>query len=322
MIAVLCLMAAQLPDRHASPTKKAEQKKQDAANPPNQTIATYNQVSRTQDKGEKKEEIEIERQLAKFTWYLVIIGGIQCAILFGQGVLFFQQKRIMAQHRVSLEQLATAAENNATTIQTQARIMGDQFNVMQGQLGAIQQQSEIMKESVAVSKEAASAARASAEGLTNSERAWVLADLGWYEKGSHIIEGTSRSRGKDPFDSTTIYAKLTYRNEGRSPAWIGNVSGKAEIVNVVTTTLEDSPDLEALETFGPMGPIGAGQADHHSLELTCDGHRKEGEFLSIYVLITYRDIFGTERRTSLGYSIDPAGEFIRQDGMPERNQNT
>ena len=92
MIAVLCLMAAQLPDRHASPTKKAEQKKQDAANPPNQTIATYNQVSRTQDKGEKKEEIEIERQLAKFTWYLVIIGGIQCAILFGQGVLFFQQK--------------------------------------------------------------------------------------------------------------------------------------------------------------------------------------------------------------------------------------
>lgn len=120
-IVILCLTAHQLPNSHSSPAKKGEQEKQESANPPNQTVAIYNQVSPTQNKGDDKtKENTGEQQLAKFTFYLVLVGLAQCVILFGQGVLFFQQKKIMEQHRGSLEQLAQAAGSNAVAAKENA----------------------------------------------------------------------------------------------------------------------------------------------------------------------------------------------------------
>jgi hypothetical protein len=69
---------------------------------------------------EQSEDIDVQRQLARFTKYLVWVGVFQALILAGQGVLFFQQKQIMGQHKESLEQLAGAAKANATAAQKTA----------------------------------------------------------------------------------------------------------------------------------------------------------------------------------------------------------
>jgi len=51
--------------------------------------------------------------LVTVTIWLAIAGFIQAVILAVQAVLFFQQKKIMGQHKTSLEQLAGAAAANA-----------------------------------------------------------------------------------------------------------------------------------------------------------------------------------------------------------------
>jgi hypothetical protein len=99
-----------------APPNKNENEQQDAATTPNQTIAIYNQPNPTEHNGDNKQgkdAIDVERDLAKFTLCLVIVGFLQLAALAVQAVLFFQQKKIMGQHKVSLEQLATAASDNA-----------------------------------------------------------------------------------------------------------------------------------------------------------------------------------------------------------------
>lgn len=160
------------------------------------------------------------------------------------------------------------------------------------------------------------------EHFRNSERAWVMAELGWYEKGIHIQEGTTRNRDDTIFKSTIARVKLSCKNEGRSPAWIDNVYGRVDIV--ASASLEDDPQrskLSKLGSFGTMGPIGPGGEKSTSLELRCHGHRGKDEFLSAYVVIEYHDIFHIKRTTTLGYTVNDDAAY-RQDGLPERNRNT
>jgi hypothetical protein len=66
-----------------------------------------------------------------------------------------------------------------------------------------------------------------------------------------------------------------------------------------------------------------GKEQSRSLDLTCLGCIKRGEFLSAYMVIEYHDIYGFKRETFLGYKIDPSsGGIDRQDDSPERNRNT
>jgi hypothetical protein len=99
-----------------APASSRKNNQQHAASPPSQTIAIYNQSSSPEHNGDAKQSqdaIDVERQVAKFTGYLAIVGLFQLLVLAVQAVLFFQQKKIMGQHKVSLEKLATAASDNA-----------------------------------------------------------------------------------------------------------------------------------------------------------------------------------------------------------------
>jgi hypothetical protein len=177
-----------------------------------------------------------------------------------------------------------------------------------------------IKEQTVATAVAANAAKASADGFIHSERAWVMAELGWYEKGLHVVEGSSQNQAEAQLEFTTVFVKLTCRNAGRSPAWIDNVFGRVDRVNP-TSLREDDRRENKLGNFGTMGPIGPGEEKSRSLELICYGHCKEGEFLSAYVVVEYRDIFGIKRTTTLGYSIRGV-EMNRQDGLRDRNKNT
>lgn len=183
------------------------------------------------------------------------------------------------------------------------------------QLGVSQKQVETAQNNAA-------AARASAASLIHTERAWVMAELGWPEKSVlHVVRSASKSEAEGPVERVTTSVELTCRNEGRSPAWIDNVYGHLEILPAGSPL--GSPNRSDGQNFGPVGPVGAGKERSRGLDLTCSGSVKRGEFLSAYIVIAYRDIFGFKRETFLGYKIDPtSGGMDRQDEAPERNRNT
>ena len=184
----------------------------------------------------------------------------------------------------------------------------------------VEGQSAILEKSVAVAKEAADAARDSAataklntEALVNAERAWILAELGWYDELAGRV-------GADELGCTTINIKLTCKNEGRSPAWIDHVYGRVDIASSHSDIKEYSK--QECGNFGLMEPVGAGGGKSRCLDLHCDGTIKAEEFLSVSVIVLYHDIFGKQRETTIGYSIVSPSNLNRQNGSPNRNRNT
>ena len=190
----------------------------------------------------------------------------------------------------------------------------NQHTEMLAQLKATEKQIE-------ASEKNAAAAKTTAESIVNAERAWVMADLDWWDNGLRVSSGTSHAREGGRVDSTTANLKLACKNEGRSPAWIENIRGYIEVFSTVATLTEPSP--HAMQSFGPMGPLGPGQSHSRSFQLTCLSPLGKNESLSVYAVIDYRDIFGTKRETLLGYSIAASNfQIHRQDTLPERNRNT
>ena len=151
-----------------------------------------------------------------------------------------------------------------------------------------------------------------------SERAWILADLSWYPGQLNVAEGTSQ-RGDVREEHTVVSVKLTCKNEGKSPAWVDEIRGCVEIV--AKGSAIHIPERSRLSTFGPVEPIGADKEQSRLLQMQCDGHGKQGEFISVYVIVEYHDIFGIKRETFLGYSVD-GSNLYRQLALSERNRNT
>jgi len=186
-------------------------------------------------------------------------------------------------------------------------------------LRSINKQVEEMKAQTIVAQTAANAARLNAQAVIDAERAWIFAELGLYQERIRILQGSSTFYGEGPFESTSIMnIKLTLKNHGKTPAWIDAIHAQVDIVDSASIARE--PALDG-GNHGPMQPIAAGAERSRSLELTCRGHRNQGEFLSVNVVIDYHDIFGINRQTVLGYSADEAN-LIPQFGLAERNQNT
>ena len=183
-------------------------------------------------------------------------------------------------------------------------------------------QLSISQKQVEAAQNNAAAARASAASLVHTERAWVMAELDWSEKSVlHVVQSASKSEPEGTVERVTANVKLNCKNEGRSPGWIDNVYGHLEILSAGSTL--GSPNRSDGQNFGPVGPLGTGKERSRSLDLTCLGSAKRGEYLSAYIVIEYHDVFGFKRETFLGYKIDPAsGGIYRQDDSPERNRNT
>jgi hypothetical protein len=100
--------AAQAPDKTVTPVQ-------------NQTDAASHADQKTTNEELKVEELQVQKTLARFTGYLVVVGFLQLIVLAGQALLFFRQATIMGQHRTSLEDLARAARDNATAASLNAQ---------------------------------------------------------------------------------------------------------------------------------------------------------------------------------------------------------
>jgi hypothetical protein len=157
------------------------------------------------------------------------------------------------------------------------------------------------------------------EHFTNSERAWILADLEWPKGAGKVLVGESRVL--DAIESDTcLNLRLVCRNEGRSPAWIDKISAGVIVVERVVATV--SPKESDFQSFGVMEPIGAGQPGAHSLQVHYPGKRRAGEMFDVRVVVEYHDVFNIKRKTTTAYTIGLDNDLYRQEALPERNQNT
>lgn len=169
-----------------------------------------------------------------------------------------------------------------------------------------------------IAQEQAEASRNAAQSVINAERAWVMTYLDWWSgASSFIMENTSESRTEGRNETTTARLRVICENEGKTPAWIDNVYGQMEIIR--TQTPRTLPQRDQMESFGPIGPLGAGKDGQRAMDLTCKGHRREHEMLSVYVLVEYHDIFGMNRETHLGYTIYDSQNMRREDALPNRD---
>lgn len=157
------------------------------------------------------------------------------------------------------------------------------------------------------------------EHFTNTERAWLLADLGWREGASKVI--VSDTRAGDSIVSTTfVNLNLSCHNEGRSPAWIHKI--RAGVVIAEKVVAGDAPKDSELKPCGRMEPIGAEKTGICPLELTCPGNWKVGEILRIHVRVRYHDVFQIQRMLIAKYVVDLNHDLYTEDDFLERYQNT
>lgn len=165
--------------------------------------------------------------------------------------------------------------------------------------------------------------RASVQSVVNAERAWIMAELFRHTqfKQPGPILGSSSQGGGEQVLSTTVGIQLKCRNEGRTPGWIYEVRGHMEIISSKTGQVTEPPENpEGIGGF--VGPIGSGAVREGYVEFRCPGHfNRSQQYLNLYAVVRYHDIFGTKRETRLSYLIDDRNEVYRQDALTERNKN-
>ena len=76
-----------------------------------------------------------------------------------------------------------------------------------------------------------------------------------------------------------------------------------------------------MNSFEEVSPVGAGKEKFRALQMLCPGHQAEGEFLRVFVVAEYIDIFGNKRETTVGYRIF-SNVDIYHEALPDRNRNT
>jgi hypothetical protein len=147
-------------------------------------------------------------------------------------------------------------------------------------------------------------ARQQSQSVMNSERAWVTADLGWAGGKGHITYLDSPDR---PMKTAAVELALELKNDGRTPAWVDNISAGMEIHGGKQQL--EQPIMEYVE------PLSAGKTRKTNLKLTCPGKPKMGdEILYVHITVNYRDIFESHEMR-LEYGIEPLTLIMKRLGQ-------
>jgi hypothetical protein len=176
-------------------------------------------------------------------------------------------------------------------------------------------------EQLRLSRSQAESLQSAVQSVVNSERAWILAELAWptNEKSGPML-CTSQDQVRGMLHHTHLRIQLKLKNEGKTPGWIYEIQGHMEIISAKSASVEEPP--ENLETInGFVGPVGSGSNRAGHIEFDCPGHFTKPHFLSLHVVVKYRDIFKQERETHVSYIVDDNNSLYLQDALTGRNQN-
>jgi len=148
-----------------------------------------------------------------------------------------------------------------------------------------------------------------------------MAELVWQShKKPPLILGATQGSGAALL-STNVGLQLKLKNEGRTPGWIYEIRGHMEIISAESGLTNTEPPGNLEEINGFVGPIGSGGVSEGYVEFSCPGHLQRPQFLSLYVVIKYHDIFSKSHETRVSYAIDSNNQIYRQDALTERNKN-
>jgi hypothetical protein len=160
--------------------------------------------------------------------------------------------------------------------------------------------------------------QSSVQSVVNTERAWIMAELDSHSYAGPVL-GASQDPVKGAVQTTNVGIQLKCKNEGRTPGWIYEIRGHMEIVSTDKVLTEPPENLEGINGF--VGPIGSGGKIEGYVEFNCLGHLRRPQYLSLYVVVRYHDIFSKKRETHVSYVIDTNNDIYRQDALTERNKN-
>ena len=181
--ATVGIIAAQSSPKQSAATEKAKQSDQNQKAADKASPPTVEQPS-SQTSG-SSDHIEIQRKLVKYTIYLAVVGGLQFIALIVQAVAFWR----------TLE-----------AVRIQATLMG--------------KHAEHLENLAAAARDNAKAAKASADALINSERAWILVDIGKLPPFK-----------PDPNQLQFLWIFPTIKNYGKTVARITRVAGIVKLIS-------------------------------------------------------------------------------------------
>ena len=100
---------------------------------------------------------------------------------------------------------------------------------------------------------------------------------------------------------------------------------RANLIIVPKNTLPKNPDLNATRVFDSRAePLAAGKESQRKKDeyFSAPGYQSLDEWMVLYGVVRYRDVFGRERQTTFGYEVTIGDQIERLSGYPKYNENT
>jgi hypothetical protein len=138
---------------------------------------------------EATQDLEVQRQLARFTEYLVWVGILQAVVFALTLLAILQQARIMKEHAGHLNTLSKAAADNAAATLTQVEQMKDQAGHLAAQTKELSRQNR---------------------NMLAAERSWIV----------ETIKFLDEIPRRTPSGGGIITALVTFKNIGKQPAFL------------------------------------------------------------------------------------------------------
>jgi hypothetical protein len=174
----------------------------------------------------------------------------------------------------------------------QAVLFFQQRNIMEQHRGSLVQLA------TAASNNAA-AAKASADTLVNSERSWVIPELGFFsDKGTqvHYVGG-----------KTLVDIEVTCTNLGNTLAWITEIDVRMGIGSMPLSDPDFTPEgHEITLLYEPSAPNGP-PFELPLRQVAAEGDVAGKNYAFIHGIVKYRDAFTPNGKSFFGYTIQKDG---------------
>lgn len=226
------------------------------------------------------------------------------------------------QREIAAEQLAITKANEARREAERTKEEDAQHIRSQLEDKRYLQQFTIARDNAIAAKGSANAAKISADAFVASQRAWVTVTLAWTPAYEGLFP-SSRTDHTDKGETIQVHnatVRMTYRNDGPTPAWITDRNARMEIFR----TLPVHPPLEQTEPidYGLIS-LAAGEEKYFDCSLECYGETTLDDLVMIYGFVRYRTVIeGVLGQSLFGYNVSYGGHRLRPGSSIEWNNNT
>jgi len=172
-------------------------------------------------------------------------------------------------------------------------------------------------------KRQANIAQRSADAEVAVQSPWIMVNIE-YTPGMSRTLGATREKGGPEIHHTDFVFRFDCINHGKTPAVITEKSAK--LIIVTKDTLPAKPDFSDAKVFdNHPEPLAAGEASKEKRDeyFSAPGYQGFDEWVVLYGVVKYRDVFGRDdRQTTFGYIVTLGNKIERLPGYSEYNKNT